>query len=221
MTTETTGQLLCSCCGDTSSPRQHFCTTCEHILPMPDRVSYFEFMELPIQLSLDIRALQQNFFRLSRQFHPDYYQNRPSSEQKAALERSAALNRAFDALQDPIRRIEYYMRLVGFVAEGAKNQVPPDLMMDILDLQEKLEDYQVASAEQRQTLAGEIRHAISEMKEKLEGTTARLGDLCVRHDTAQPSERNGLLQQMRDLIDRSNYLRRIIQNTESTLGTDK
>ncbi|MBK7494832.1 MAG: Fe-S protein assembly co-chaperone HscB [Candidatus Omnitrophica bacterium] len=149
MTTETTGQLLCSCCGGASSPPQHFCATCEHILPMPDRVSYFEFMELPIQLSLDARLLQQTFYRLSRQFHPDYYQNRPGPEQKAALERSAALNRAYDTLQDTVKRVEYYMKLVGFVSEGKKNQVPPDLMMEILDLQEKLDDQQSASPEQK------------------------------------------------------------------------
>lgn len=219
MTTETTEQLLCSCCGGASSPPQHFCATCEHILPMPDRVSYFEFMELPIQLSLDARLLQQTFYRLSRQFHPDYYQNRPGPEQKAALERSAALNRAYDTLQDTVKRVEYYMKLVGFVSEGKKNQVPPDLMMEILDLQEKLDDQQSASPEQKLALAREIGVAIAGMREKLEEASAKLEDLCVQHDQADLADRAAFLQQLRDTIDRSNYLRRIIQNTESVSGT--
>ncbi len=218
MTQDTTGQLLCSSCGVTVPNQVHFCISCEHILPLPDRVSYFEFMELPLKLDIDLKDLEKTFYRLSRQFHPDFYQNRPDSEQRAALARAATLNRAYDTLRDPIRRIEYLMRLSGFEPSTPKNQVPPDLMMEILEIQEQLEDYQTAEGGEKSPIENQLKSGLEEMKERLEGTNGQLEALCREYDRADEASKKMVLERMRVIIDKSNYLRRIIENIESTLG---
>ncbi len=219
MTQDTAGQLLCTTCGVTSPNQVHFCTFCEHILPLPDRVSYFEFMELPPKLNLNLKELEKTFFRLSRQFHPDFYQNRPESEQQAALARAATLNRAYDTLRDTTKRIEYLMRLSGFEPTTPKNQVPPDLLMEILEIQEQLEDFQAADEGERGPLVRQLKSGLEDMKERLEGTGGQLDALCGEYDTADEASRRIILEKMRSIIDKSNYLRRIIENIESTLGS--
>ena len=184
MTQDKTGQLLCTSCGVTVPNQVHFCISCEHILPLPDRVSYFEFMELPPKLDIDLKALEKTFYRLSRQFHPDFYQNRPDSEQRTALAR-----------------------------------VPPDLMMEILEIQELLEDFQSADEDEKAPLANQLKSGLEDMKERLEGTGGQLDVLCREYDRADEASKKAVLEKMRAIIDKSNYLRRIIENTESTLGT--
>ncbi len=218
MTQDTSGQRLCDSCGITIPNQVHFCTSCEHILPLPDRVSYFEFMELPIKLDIDLKALEKTFYRLSRQFHPDFYQSRPGSEQTAALARAATLNRAYDTLRDPAKRIAYLMRLSGFEQNTPKNQVPPDLMMEILELQEQLDEFQSAEESERGPLAHQLKAGLEEMKERLEGTSGQLEVLCREYDQADEADRKTIFGKMRSIIDRSHYLRRIIDNIESTLG---
>lgn len=219
MTQDKSGQLLCSTCGITIPNQVHFCTSCEHILPLPDRVSYFEFMELPPKLDIDLKELEKTFYRLSRQFHPDFYQSRPGSEQRAALERAATLNRAYDTLRDPSRRIEYLMRLSGFEQSTPKNQVPPDLMMEILELQEQLDEYQAAQEAGRASLARQLEAGMVEMKERLAGTNGHLETLCREYDRADEASRKTVLEKMREIINKSNYLRRIIHNIETALET--
>lgn len=219
MTQDKSGQLLCTSCGITVPNQVHFCTSCEHILPLPDRVSYFEFMELPLKLDIDLKALEKTFYRLSRQFHPDFYQSRPDSEQRAALARAATLNCAYDTLRDTSKRIEYLMRLSGFEQSTPKNQVPPELMMEILEIQEQLEDFQSAQGSEKSPLARQLKSGIDDMKERLEGTGGQLNALCREYDKADEASKKMVFEKMRSIIDKSNYLRRIIENIESTLGT--
>jgi molecular chaperone HscB len=218
MSQDKTGQLLCTSCGITVPNQVHFCTSCEHILPLPDRVSYFEFMELPLKLDIDLKGLEKTFFRLSRQFHPDFYQNRPDSEQRAALGRAATLNRAYDTLRDTAKRIEYLMKLSAFEQSTPKNQVPPDLMIEILELQEQLENLQGADESERGPAARQLEAGLEEMKERLNGTGGQLDTLCREYDQADDASKRAVLQKMRETIDKSNYLRRIVLNIESALG---
>lgn len=214
-------QSLCQSCGVVVPSELMLCESCERLLPLPDRVSYFEFMELPLKLDIDLAALEKTFYRLSRLFHPDFYQNRPNSEQRAALERSATLNKAYTTLKDPTRRAEYLMKLRGFEQSTEKNRVPQDLMVEILELQEQLEEFQSSEGGERERLAQALRAGVCELKERRAELGKRLEELFPIHDRAGEDRRAEILLEMRETIDRSNYLFRIVENIEKTLESGR
>jgi molecular chaperone HscB len=103
-------------------------------------MNYFEIFGLPIQLKVDKSDLPKRFFELSRKFHPDFYANATPSEQQQALEITANLNKAFKTFQDPDSTIKYVLQLKGLLEEEEKYQLPPDFLMEVLEINEKLMD---------------------------------------------------------------------------------
>jgi molecular chaperone HscB len=102
---------------------------------------YFEFLELPRSLAIDLKDLEKRFYALSRQLHPDLYARRSAEEREYALEASAVLNDAYRALKDPLSRTLYLLKLEGFdIGEQGTKDVPPELLEEVFELNEALED---------------------------------------------------------------------------------
>src|SRR5262249_15581772 len=105
---------------------------------------YFEVFGLERKLQVDLDALQRRFYALSREYHPDFHQMANASEQAAALERSALVNRAYRALRDPLSRLFYLIGLEdgtdGRSADKVRLEPPMDLLEEMLEIQEALEE---------------------------------------------------------------------------------
>ncbi|PYO57211.1 MAG: Fe-S protein assembly co-chaperone HscB [Candidatus Rokuibacteriota bacterium] len=135
---------------------------------------YFEVFALPRKLQVDLDALQRRFYELSRRHHPDFHRMAGEEAQAAVLERSAAINRAYRALRDPLARVEYLIALEEGreTKEGAevKPRAPTDLLEEMLEIQEALEDAKTAGLDDtsRARLADE-RRRLMERREALEG----------------------------------------------------
>src|SRR5579864_901797 len=166
----------CWSCG--SMRAAHFCEACGKVQP-PVPVDYFKFFGLPPKLTLDVAALEKDFYELSRKLHPDLNARAGSKEQEWSLEQSSLLNDAYRTLKDPIKRTQYLLRLEGVELEeqsksatekaraagGVKKQiVPPDLLEEVFELNMQLEELRM----QRKT--GEDDPALLEEigKQKLE-----------------------------------------------------
>src|SRR5512145_2105671 len=97
---------------------------------------YFAVFGLPRKLGIDAAALQRRFYELSRRHHPDFHQAAPADEQARVLEASARVNAAYRMLRDPIKRVQYLVRLEesgdsapeGAETDGRKEAAPPDLL---------------------------------------------------------------------------------------------
>ena len=103
-------------------------------------MNYFEIFGIPIQLKVDKTELPKRFFELSRKFHPDFYANATPSEKNKALEITANLNKAFKTFQNEDDIIKYVLQLKGLLEEEEKYQLPPDFLMEVLEINEKLMD---------------------------------------------------------------------------------
>ncbi len=103
-------------------------------------MNYFEIFGIPIQLKIDKNELPKKYFELSRKFHPDFYANSTPSEQQKALEITANLNKAFKTFQNPDETIKYVLQLKGLLEEEEKYQLPPEYLMEVLEINEKLMD---------------------------------------------------------------------------------
>ena len=103
-------------------------------------MNYFEIFGLPVQLKIDKAGLPKKFFELSRKFHPDFYVNATPAEKEKALEITANLNKAFKTFQNEEDTIKYVLQLKGLLEEEEKYQLPPDFLMEVLEINEKVMD---------------------------------------------------------------------------------
>ena len=103
-------------------------------------MNYFEIFGLPVQLKINKAELPKRFFELSRKFHPDFYANAIPGEKEKALEITANLNKAFKTFQSEDDTIKYVLQLKNLLEEEEKYQLPPDFLMEVLEINEKLMD---------------------------------------------------------------------------------
>ena len=103
-------------------------------------MNYFELFDIPVQLKVDKSTLPVKYFELSRKYHPDFLINAPEAEQAEALEKSALLNKAFKTFQNPDLTIKYVLQLKGLMEEEEKYELPPDFLMEVMEINEGLMD---------------------------------------------------------------------------------
>lgn len=138
-------------------------------------MNYFEIFGIPIQLKVDKNELPKKYFELSRTFHPDFYANTTPSEQHRALEITANLNKAFKTFQNPDDTIKYVLQLKGLLEEEEKYQLPPDFLMEVLEINEKLMDA-VDSDETKLNLQSAIDNLQAEIYEPVKKTVEHYQD---------------------------------------------
>src|SRR3984957_20873198 len=122
-------------------------------------MTYFEFFTLPRKLTLDVVALENQFYAMSRKLHPDRFASKTVAEQEAALAQSSLLNDAYRTLKDPILRTQYLLALEGVELEEQskaatdaaratgiekKQIVPPELLEEAFELNMQLEEMRMA-----------------------------------------------------------------------------
>lgn len=101
-------------------------------------MNYFELFDLPVSLQVDRQILSKKYFELQKQFHPDFFTQEDEADQKEALEKSSLVNKALKVLQQPDLTIQYLLQLKGLLTENEKYALPPDFLMEMMELNEKL-----------------------------------------------------------------------------------
>lgn len=103
-------------------------------------MKYFDLFGIPVQLRVDAKSLTPRFFELSKQFHPDFFVNQDSVAQQEALDQSSLLNKAWKTFQQPDETIRYVLMEKGLMQEEEKYELPPDFLMEVMDINEQLMD---------------------------------------------------------------------------------
>jgi molecular chaperone HscB len=106
-------------------------------------MNYFELYDLPVAFQLDTALVKQRFLALSRKYHPDFFAQADAKEQAAMLEMSSLVNKAYKVFQQPDETMKYVLQLKGLLAEEEKYQLPPDFLMEMMELNEQLMDAQL------------------------------------------------------------------------------
>ncbi len=101
-------------------------------------MNYFDLFGIPITLKVDKSALAKKYFELQREFHPDFFTQADETDQQLALEQSAQINKGLKILQQQHTTIQYVLQLRGLVSEEEKYSLPPDFLMEMMELNEKL-----------------------------------------------------------------------------------
>lgn len=97
--------------------------------------NYFQLLSIPQSFTVDFPALESAYFSAQRAVHPD----------KAGLEgvqKSVAVNEAYQTLKDPLKRAKHLLALQGITVLDEANSAKPDMatLNEIMELQEAKAD---------------------------------------------------------------------------------
>jgi len=111
-------------------------------------MNYFELFNLPVTIEVDKALLTKKYFELQKKYHPDFFTNANEAEQAEALETSSQINKGFKVLQNTDDTIKYILQQKDLLEEEEKYQLPPEFLMEVMELNENLSDGSRAAIEQ-------------------------------------------------------------------------
>ena len=114
-------------------------------------MNYFELFEIPVSLSVSGKEVQLKYFELQKKYHPDFFSNADENEQADVLEKSSMINKAFKTFKNPDETIKYVLKLKGLLQEDEKYELPPEFLMEMLELNEALMDDEILNVEEVET----------------------------------------------------------------------
>ena len=217
----------------------HFCQACGKVQPARP-TDFFSFFGLPPKLNLDSAALEREFYKLSRQLHPDLYARASREEQQWSLEKSSQLNDAYRTLKDPITRTQYLLRLEGVQLEEQskaateqarqsgqqkKQVVPPELLEEVFELNLQLEELRLEKqmGERDPELARELEGTRAGLQARLQALADELQgywqewDALVDRGDASPQERKAVRDKMVGLLNRRTYISNLVRDVNDAL----
>jgi molecular chaperone HscB len=101
-------------------------------------MNYFEWFGLPISFNPDQAVVKRKFYELSKKYHPDFYINQPLEVQDEMLENATVTNKAYQTLSKPQLFLPYVLSLKGLLQDGEQVQLPPDFLLEMMEINEAL-----------------------------------------------------------------------------------
>ncbi len=172
---------------------------------------YYELFGIPRSLNISLDDLQQRFYALSRELHPDRFMRKPEAERQRALDMSSALNDAYRTLKDPIKRAQYLLGLEGFeIGEQGSKDVPPELLEEVFELNMALEELRGGDDSARP----QLQEAEKNFSAMLAETDHQLQTLFERYDASQSRD---MLVEIRNVLNRRKYVQNLLSEVERAM----
>lgn len=103
---------------------------------------HYALFDLKPCFRLDLDKLAARYRELAREVHPDRFADASEREQRVALEKSAALNDAYQTLRSAPRRARYLLAISGHDVPHEVTVHDPDFLLQQMQWREELEDLQ-------------------------------------------------------------------------------
>lgn len=166
---------------------------------------YFAFYGLPESFRPDEAALKRLYYAKSRETHPDFHATAPAEQQAEMLHQATLNTDAYRTLTDPDQRMAYLLRQHGLLEEGKQEPLPPDFLMDVMDLNEQLMELETADDP---AAASRVAAEVAALADTLD---AGIGPVLTGYDGLPTDHRPAALQQIRTYYLKKRYLLRIQQ----------
>jgi molecular chaperone HscB len=160
---------------------------------------------------VDAADLERRYHEASRAVHPDRYQTASDRERELSLGASAAANRAYRLLRDPVARGKYWLELHGAALAEDSTTVPPAIAAEVFETQEKLAELRATRGAEADALRAEVQALRDELAARLANLRAQLETLYGRN--GGPS-----LDELRKRLKEIAYLRTLLGDVEDATG---
>ena len=165
-------------------------------------MNYFELYNLPVSFLPNKQLVKERFYELSRKYHPDFFTNTSPEEQADILEKSSIINKAYKVFQNKDETIKYILQQKDLLAEEEKYLLPPDFLMDVMELNEQLTE---ARMEGNNDQVKNIQNAISNLQTQIYEPVKKT----IEHYEETLSSEKELLQ-VKEYYYKKKYLNRIL-----------
>lgn len=180
---------------------------------------YFSFFDLDRKLLINLDDLQRRFYKLSRQWHPDRFSQRPVEEQNQSLEATSLINDGYRTLKDPVKRAEYLLTQEGFpIGEQRSKDVPPELLEEVFELNMMLEELKAGDDSARPQLE-QARASFLTMRGAVD---QELLKLFKRYDASagQGETEKQALNEIRGVLNRRRYIENLTRDVDRALNPE-
>jgi molecular chaperone HscB len=137
--------------------------------------NHFELFGLAPAFAVESEVLERSYREIQSRVHPDRFAHAGDAERRASLQWTTRVNEAYRTLKDPVQRARHILELHGVdVAFETNTAMPPEFLMQQMELRETLEDAKDAAAldalrkdlrESREALEAQIGEAIDKKKD--------------------------------------------------------
>jgi len=118
-------------------------------------MNYFSLFNLPVQYHLNPKTLKQLYIQQAQEAHPDYYMQTEAETQQIVLETSAQINKAYNTLANPQKRLEHILQLYQLLDDNSnipspnlttsfprkrESQLSQQFLMEMLEINELIEE---------------------------------------------------------------------------------
>ncbi|MNK59370.1 hypothetical protein D3C87_784750 [compost metagenome] len=165
-------------------------------------MNYFELYDLPVSFHPNQDVVKQQFYALSKKYHPDFYINESAEKQDEVLELSTLNNKAFQVLKNPQKVLQYVLELKGMVSEGESYTLPQSFLMEMMDVNEIIMDLQFdPNIEKLTQVKKEIEVIEQSLNDELSSYTKEF------ENTKEEQEQS--LAKIKDIYYRNKYIQRL------------
>lgn len=164
-------------------------------------MNYFELFHIPESFLPDKTEVQQQFYRLSKQYHPDFFTQATDEEQQQALEQSAFINKAYKTLTNKDLTLAYLLNLKGLLEDDEKYTLSNEFLMEVMELNEKIME---AKFEGDTATLQDLKSQINNLEQKEYALVKNIIENYNSHTTQEE------LLQVKEYYYRKKYLNRIL-----------
>ncbi len=131
--------------------------------------NHFELFGLTPRFRFDATALDAAYRTLQLQVHPDGTAGGTDAQRRVALQSSARVNEAYQALRDPVQRAQYLLALHGVETVNERDTALPVAFLEAqLDRREAVSEAQAAGDVARlESLLDEVRTEMRVLEDQL------------------------------------------------------
>jgi molecular chaperone HscB len=166
-------------------------------------MNYFEWFGLPISFNPDQAVVKRKFYELSKKYHPDFYINQPVEVQDEMLENATVTNKAYQTLSKPELFLPYVLSLKGLLQDGEQVQLPPDFLLEMMEINEALMELEFdADTQKLAALEAEVAQLEAAISDEFEQYARNFNALSDENQQAS-------LLKIKDAYFRQKYLLRI------------
>ena len=165
-------------------------------------MNYYELFQLPLSLTVNTTELSKKYFELQKKYHPDFFSNADETEQSAMLEKSSLINKGYKIFKNEDDTLQYFLQIKGLLKEEEKYELPPEFLMEMMEINESLMEINDSSLEEMETKVNQLeKHLYTQVQNIIE---------YYNEDNTTDEQ----LLQVKDYYFKKKYLKRILERLE-------